>query len=46
MNISLAVTLAALIMGILLFAAVFIGLHYSKKSAQKFREKNGIDTEK
>jgi uncharacterized protein YneF (UPF0154 family) len=40
------VIIAAIFMGILLFAAVYIGLYFSKKSAKKFREKNGIDTEK
>ena len=34
-----AVLIAALIMGILLFSSVYIGLHFSKKSAMKKREK-------
>ena len=40
------VIIVAVVMGLLLFSAVYIGLHFSKKSAKKFREKNGIDTEK
>ena len=38
MNTSLAVLIAAFFMGILLFGSVYIGLHYSKKSAKKLRE--------
>lgn len=38
MNTSVAVLIAAAIMGLLLFASVYIGLHYSKKSAKKLRE--------
>jgi uncharacterized integral membrane protein len=45
-SIATTVIISAAIMGILLFAAVYIGLHFSKKSAKKFREKHGIDTEK
>ena len=38
MNTSSVVYAAVGIMGILLFASVFIGLHYSKKSATKLKE--------
>ncbi len=33
------VIIAAVVMGILLFAAVYIGLHFSKKSAKRLQEK-------
>jgi uncharacterized protein YneF (UPF0154 family) len=46
MNTSLVVTIAAIAMGVLLFGAVYIGLYFSKKSAKKFREENGIDMDK
>ncbi len=32
------VLIASIIMGIMIFAAIFIGLHFSKKSAEKFRQ--------
>jgi len=38
MNTSVAVLVATAIMGSLLFASVYIGLHYSKKSAKKLKE--------
>ena len=40
------IILFAVFMGVLLFAAVFIGLHFSKKSAQKFQQKREMDKEK
>ncbi len=40
------VMIAAGVMSLLLFAAVYIGLHFSKKSAEKFRKENNIDIEK
>jgi len=38
MDTSTVVLIAALIMGGLIFGAVYIGLYYSKKSAQKLRD--------
>jgi amino acid permease len=34
-----AVLVISAIMGVLIFLAVYIGLHFSKKSAQKLQEK-------
>ncbi len=38
MDTSTVVMVVVIIMGILLFASVYIGLHYSKKSAEKLRD--------
>jgi len=38
MDTSVAVLTVAFIMGILLVASVFIGLHFSKKSAKKLKD--------
>ncbi len=40
------VIIAAVVMGILLFAAVYIGLHFSKKSAKKLQEQRQKELEK
>ncbi len=40
------VIIAAVIMGVLLFGAVYIGLHFSKKSAEKLRKQREEKTEK
>jgi len=40
------VIIATGIMGVLLFVAVYIGLHFSKKSAEKFRKQRENETEK
>jgi len=46
MSVSTTVTIVMAIMAMAIMGAIYIGLHFSKKSAEKFRKQRENETEK